>query len=91
MTETSRTDGWTGGIRFEELRRKNPTALAMDGLYLSIVAFFTFLAMQGFWPAAIAAIPLLALFALGYRSSPAFLLVELGTAVATVGVMTILG
>ena len=42
----------------QELRRRNASAVAMDILYLFTTAFLAALAVQGFWPAVIAALPL---------------------------------
>lgn len=88
MAETIRERARAEGMSLEELRRKNPSALAMDLLYLFVVAFFAYLATHGAWAAAIAAIPLVAVFVLGYRSSVAFLAIEIVVAIVTVAAAT---
>lgn len=61
----------------EELRRRNPDAIAMDILYLFTTGFFAILAVKGFWPAVIAGIPLSLMLYFGLRSSIAFFLAQL--------------
>lgn len=81
------SDGTTGSTsqRFaRELRQKNTRALALDGLYFFMTAFFAFLATQGVWPAAIAAIPLAGLLYFGWKSSRPFFLGQVIVAIATV-------
>ena len=85
--EPEPTDGTRSeaSVRFvRELRHRNPRALALDGLYLFMTAFFTFLATQGLWPAVIAAIPLAGLLFFGWKSSRPFFLGQLLAAIATV-------
>ena len=66
-----------GSFDPEELRRRNPNAVAMDVLYLLTTAFFAYLALQGFWPAVIAAIPLATLLYFGGKSSAPFFFAQL--------------
>lgn len=62
-----------------DLRRRNPSAVAMDVLFLFAVAFFAHHLLRGFWPAVIAGVPLLALLYFGLRSSKAFFLAQVLT------------
>jgi hypothetical protein len=73
-----------GSFDPEELRRRNPNAVAMDVLYLLTTAFFAYLALQGTWPAVIAAIPLATLLYFGGKSSPPFFFAQLLLIVLTV-------
>ncbi len=70
-----------------ETLRRNPNALAMDLLFLFTIAFFAHHLPLGWWPAAIASLPLAALLYFGWRASRAFfgleLLVIAGTVVLT--------
>lgn len=78
----------TLAITVEELRRRNANALVIDVLFLFTTGFLTILALQGAWPAAIAAIPLATFLLFAWRSSMAFLVANLFTivvaAIATV-------
>lgn len=69
----------------EELRRKNPNALAMDVLYLFVTGFFVHLMTRGVWPALIAVAPLAGMLVLGYRASIPFFVAQVLTAVLAVG------
>jgi hypothetical protein len=60
----------------EELRRRNPSAVSMDVLYLFTTGFFGVLLVKGFRPTLIAALPLAALLYFGWRSSRAFFLAQ---------------
>lgn len=73
-----------------ELRERNPNVVAIDVLYLLTTAFFTHLALRGFWATAIAAIPLVTLLYFGWESSRAFFGAQLVLIVATV-VATVAG
>lgn len=65
------------GFDPEEFRRRNPNAVAMDVLYLLTTAFFVYLALQGFWPAVIAFVPLATLLYFGVKSSTPFFVAQL--------------
>lgn len=77
-----------GAFDLEELRRRNEIAVLMDVLYLVTVAFFAVMLTRGFWPVAIAAIPLSALLYFGWSSSRAFFIAQVLTTVATVAAST---
>lgn len=76
---------------FEELRRRNPNAVAMDVLYLFVTAFFAHLLTRGPWPAVIALGPILALLYLGWRASKAFFAAQLlvGALVAVASILDV--
>ena len=80
----SAADRIRGSFDPEELRRRNPNAVAMDVIYLLTTAFFAYLALQGTWPAVIAALPLAALLYFGGKSSPPFFFAQLLLIVLTV-------
>lgn len=67
-----------------ETLRRNPNALAMDLLFLFTVGFFAHHLARGWWPAAIAALPLMALLYFGWRASRAFFGLELLVIAVTV-------
>lgn len=67
----------------EEFRRRNPSAVAMDVLYLFTTAFLATLAVRGFWPAIIAAFPLATFLYFAWNSSRAFFLTNLGVIALT--------
>jgi len=74
----------------EELRRRNPVSLGMDLLILVTTGFLAILLTKGLLPAAIGAIPLVALLYFGWASSKAFFLsqvlaVGVGVLMATTG------
>ncbi|MCU4925654.1 hypothetical protein OB905_06595 [Halobacteria archaeon AArc-dxtr1] len=56
----------------QEIRRSSANAVAVDVLYLFTTAFFATLAIRGFWPAMIAALPLAVLLAFALMSSRLF-------------------
>jgi len=64
-----------------EFRRRNRSALVIDVLYLFTVGFLTALAMHGFWPAAIAVVPLATFLLFAWRSSVPFFVANLLTIV----------
>ncbi|PSP75323.1 hypothetical protein BRC81_16155 [Halobacteriales archaeon QS_1_68_20] len=68
----------------QEIRSRNPSAVAMDVLYLFTTAFFTTLAVRGFWPAVIAATPLVGMLYFGWNSSRPFFVTQLVVIVLTV-------
>lgn len=93
-----RTDGGSGsasksavgGFDLEELRRRNAIAVGMDLLCLVTTGFFAHMAVRGFWPAVIAAVPLGAFLYFGWHSSKAFFLTQVLTIAVTV-VVTMMG
>jgi hypothetical protein len=60
-----------------EFRRRNASAVAMDVLYLFTAAFLATLAVRGFWPAMIAALPLGTFLYFAWNSSWAFFVANL--------------
>ena len=74
-------DGGSGAGEFsillEEFRRRNASAVAMDVLYLFTTAFLATLAVRGFWPAMIAALPLGTFLYFAWNSSRAFFVANL--------------
>ena len=71
----------------QEIRRSNPNAIAVDGLYAFTAAFFAMLAVQGLWPAVIAAFPLVVMLYFAWKSSRLFLLTNLIVIVLAVAAM----
>ncbi|MCU4741111.1 hypothetical protein OB955_06810 [Halobacteria archaeon AArc-m2/3/4] len=69
----------------QEIRRSSANAVAVDVLYVFTTAFFTTLAVRGFWPALVAALPLAVLLSFAWMSSRLFLLTNLVVVVLTVG------
>ncbi|WP_235920829.1 hypothetical protein [Natronorubrum halalkaliphilum] len=61
----------------QEVRRSSVNAVAVDLLYVFTTAFFATLAVRGFWPLLIAALPLAVLLAFAWMSSRLFLLTNL--------------
>ena len=64
-------------IAGQELRRSSANAVAVDVLYLFTTGFFATLAVRGFWPALIAALPIAVLLSFAWMSSRLFLLTNL--------------
>lgn len=95
MPDASSADGegrdlrTTLSITGEELRRRNANSLVIDLLFTGTTGFLTILALQGFWPAVIAAVPLATflLFA-WYSSKPFFVANVLAIVVAAVATVT---
>jgi len=83
-TDRVLTDWFGTGFDVEELRRRNPNAVAMDVLYLLTTSFFAHLAVRGFWPVVIAAAPVATLLYFGLRSSLSFFVAQLLVIVLTV-------
>lgn len=69
----------TLSVTGEEFRRRNPSAVVIDVLYLFTTAFLTALAMHGFWPAVMAAVPLATFLLFAWRASRPFFLANLLT------------
>lgn len=69
--------GRTFALALEELRRRNPSAVAIDALYLFATAFFATLFVRAFWAAVIAALPLATLLYFAWRSTTAFFVAQL--------------
>ncbi|WP_254768673.1 hypothetical protein [Salinilacihabitans rarus] len=67
----------------QELRRRNGSAVAMDVLYLFTTAFLATLAIRGFWPAVIAALPLATFLYFAWHSSRPFFVTNLVVIAAT--------
>lgn len=80
----SRSRPLGGALDPEEFRRRNEVAVGMDVLYLVTTGFFAVMLTRGFWPAVIAAVPLLTLLYFGWSSSRAFFIAQVLTVVATV-------
>lgn len=88
-----RGDGGSGGVADslivvgQEFRRRNASAVVVDVLYVFTTAFLATLAMRGFWPAVIAAVPLATFLYFAWKSTRAFFVANLFaigvTAVAT--------
>ena len=74
------------GVSLEELRRRNRVAVGMDVLYLVTTGFFAHMAVRGFWPAVIAAVPLVTLLYFGWSASRPFFVTQVLTIAATVAV-----
>ncbi|WP_247728935.1 hypothetical protein [Halovivax limisalsi] len=74
---TGRSPVGTVSRAVQELRRRNANALAIDAFYLFTTGFLTILAMEGFWPAVIAAGPLVAFLLFALRSSLPFFVTNL--------------
>ncbi|WP_336035825.1 hypothetical protein [Halobacterium yunchengense] len=93
-TSDEPSDGGARGVRQaldpEELRRRNSLSLGMDALILFTTGFLAILFTKGAWPAAIAAVPTVALLYFGWASSRAFFLAQL-LAVAVVVLATVAG
>lgn len=68
----------------QEIRRSSANAVAVDFLYVFTTAFFATLAVRGFWPALIAALPLAVLLSFAWMSSRLFFVTNLLVIVATV-------
>ncbi|WP_255193055.1 hypothetical protein [Natronobeatus ordinarius] len=68
----------------QEIQRSNPNAVAVDVLYAFTTAFFATLAVRGFWPAVIAALPLAVLLYFAWQSSRLFLLTNVTVIVVAV-------
>jgi len=66
-------------VALEEFWRRNPSAVAIDVLYLFTTAFFATLFVRGFWPAVIAGIPMTTLLYFAWRSSKAFFIAQVIT------------
>ena len=71
-------------VDLEEFRRRNPSAVAIDLLYLFTTAFLATLFVRGVWPAVIATVPLATLLYFAWRSTPAFFLAQILAAVLAV-------
>ncbi|WP_230198607.1 hypothetical protein [Halopiger goleimassiliensis] len=76
----------------EELRRRNASAVGVDVLYVFTTAFLATLAVRGFWPAVIAALPLATFCYFAWHSTRAFfvanvLAVAISIAVTEAGYM----
>ena len=56
----------------QEIRRSSANAIAVDFLYVFTTAFFATLAVRGFWPALIAALPIAVLLSFAWMSSRLF-------------------
>lgn len=88
LTDGGRADGAgrSLGRAFdpEELRRRNPNALAIDVLYLFTTAFLATLLVRGFWPAVIATFPLATMLYFAWKSTTAFLVAQIVVIVATI-------
>lgn len=80
----------TLSITVEELRRRNANSLAIDVLFLFTTGFLTILALQGFWPAVIAAVPLVTFLLFAFRSAKSFFVANL-LAIVVAAAATILG
>ncbi|SDR30896.1 hypothetical protein [Natronobacterium texcoconense] len=61
----------------EEFRRRNASATAVDVLYVFTTAFLATLAIRGFWPAMIAALPLATMLYFAWNSSKPFFVANL--------------
>ncbi|MFC3958519.1 hypothetical protein [Halovivax cerinus] len=83
MADTDRTtpapsDGGSGtessslAILIQEVRRRNRNALVIDAMYLFTTGFLFVIAVQGTWPAVIAAIPIATVLLFAWRSSAPF-------------------
>ncbi|WP_233710756.1 hypothetical protein [Natronococcus pandeyae] len=68
----------------QEIRRSSANAVAVDILYVFTTAFFATLAVRGFWPALIAALPIAVLLSFAWMSSRLFFLANVVVIVATV-------
>lgn len=95
MADTASADGDDRGpltalsITVEELRRRNANALIIDLLFMSTTGFLTILALQGFWPAVIAAVPLATFLLFAWRSSkPFFVANALAVVIAAAATVT---
>ncbi|MFC4436435.1 MULTISPECIES: hypothetical protein [Natrialbaceae] len=69
----------------QEVRRSSANAVAVDFLYVFTTAFFATLAVRGFWPALIAALPIAVLLSFAWMSSRLFFLTNVVVIVVTVG------
>ena len=78
------------GFSLEELRRRNRVAVGMDLLFLVTTGFFGHMAVRGFWPAVIAALPLATLLYFGWRSSKPFFVSQV-LAIAVAAAVTVAG
>lgn len=78
--------GSRGGAIFdpEELRRRNLNAVVVDGLYLFTTAFLVTVALRGFWPAVIAAVPLATLLYFSWQSTTGFFIAQILVILLTV-------
>ncbi|AFZ72828.1 hypothetical protein [Natronobacterium gregoryi] len=70
----------------QEIRRSSANAIAVDFLYLFTTAFFATLAVRGFWPAVIAALPIAVLLSFAWLSSRLFFITNVLVIVVTVAV-----
>lgn len=68
----------------QEIRRSSANAVAVDLLYVFTAAFFATLAVRGFWPALIAALPIAVLLLFAWMSSRLFFLTNVVVIVTTV-------
>lgn len=68
----------------QEVRRSSANAVAVDLLYVFTTAFFATLAVRGFWPMLIAALPIAVLLSFARMSSRLFFLTNLIVIVVTV-------
>ncbi|MFP8952980.1 hypothetical protein ACLI4Z_08425 [Natrialbaceae archaeon A-arb3/5] len=69
----------------QEIRRSSVNAVAVDVLYVFTTAFFATLAIRGFWPAIIAALPIAVLLSFAWMSSRLFFLANVLVIAVTVG------
>lgn len=95
MADAASSDGdrdplRTLSITVEELRRRNANSLAIDVLFLFTTGFLTILALQGFWPAVIAAVPLVTFLLFALRSATSFFVANL-LAVGVAAIATVTG
>jgi hypothetical protein len=73
----------------EELRRRNLVSLGMDVLILATTGLLAILFTMGTWPAAIGAVPMVALLYFGWASSKAFFVAQvLAIGVSLLGTVT---
>ncbi len=68
----------------QELRRRNASTVAVDLLYLFTIAFLATLALRGFWPAAIATLPLVSFLYFAWHASRPFFVANVGAIVFAV-------
>ncbi|GAB7018696.1 hypothetical protein [Halostagnicola sp. A-GB9-2] len=69
----------------QEMQRSSANAVAVDVLYVFTTAFFATLAIRGFWPALIAALPIAVLLSFAWMSSRLFFLANVLVIVVTIG------
>lgn len=70
----------------QEIRRSSANAIAVDLLYVFTTAFFATLAVRGFWPAVIAALPIAVLLSFAWMSSRLLFITNVLVVVVTVAV-----